>query len=107
MVHEQTGKLWLMLAVCIYFNLLDLLATLSLCQSWGWELELNPVMRYFFTIDPLLGAFIKMAAALLFVIAVQYAAYDHFTSVYRGTFLVTFIYTSLFGWHMLNCVVYY
>ncbi|MBP1762481.1 MAG: hypothetical protein H6Q64_2023 [Firmicutes bacterium] len=107
MVQEQGRKLWLMLAVCIYLNLLDLLATLSFCQSWGWELELNPVMRYFFTIDPLLGAFIKMAAVLLFVIAVQYAAYEHFVRVYRGTFFVTFIYTSLFGWHMLNWGINY
>jgi hypothetical protein len=82
MVHKQDGKLWLMLAVCIYLNLLDLLATLSFCQSWGWEAELNPVMKYFFTIDPLLGALIKMAAVLLFVFAVQYAACEHFVRVY-------------------------
>jgi len=92
-----------MLAVCIYLNLLDLLATLSYCQSWGWELELNPVMRYFFTIDPLLGALIKMAAVLMFVITVQYAAGDHFSNVYRGTVIVTLIYSALFGWHILGC----
>lgn len=107
MIHEQSEKLWLMMAVCIYLNLLDLLATLSFCQSWGWELELNPVMKYFFAMDPLLGVFIKMAAVMFFVIAVQYAACEHFASVYRGTILVTLIYISLFGWHMLNCSINY
>lgn len=102
MAHKQNGKLWLMLAFCIYLNLLDLLATLSVCQHWDWENELNPVMRYFFSLDPWLGVFIKMTAVLFFVIAIQYAAQDHFNRVYRGTFLVTFIYIALFGWHLIG-----
>lgn len=102
MVHKQTGKLWLMLAVCIYLNLLDLLATLSVCQLWGWEVEINPLMRCFFTLNPMLGSCVKIIAVMFFVITVQYAAQHHFKRVYRGTLLVTFAYTILFGWHLLG-----
>jgi len=39
----------------------------------------------------------------MFVITVQYAAGDHFSNVYRGTVIVTLIYSALFGWHILGC----
>ncbi len=102
MALKPTAKLWLILSFCIYLNLLDLLATLSVCQSWGWEWELNPVMRYFFSLAPWLGVFYKMAAVMFFVIVIQYAVKDHYKQVYRGTCLVTFIYAALFGWHLIG-----
>ena|GEM_PF-5457662 len=64
MAHKHSGKLWLMLAVCIYLNLLDLLATLAICQCWGWESEFNPVMRYFFSLNSWLAILFKTAAVI-------------------------------------------
>jgi len=102
MAHEHSGKLWLMLAVCIYLNLLDLLATLAICQCWGWESEFNPVMRYFFSLNSWLAILFKTAAVIFFVFVMQYAAPKHFNRVYQGTLLITSIYTALFGWHLIG-----
>jgi hypothetical protein len=102
MVNVRAGKLCLLLAVCVYLNLLDLLATLSWCQNWGWLMEMNPVMRYFFTIDPLLGGAVKMTTVLLFVVVMQYGSREHFSTVYRGTMLVTMVYSALLGWHLIG-----
>ena len=102
MVHVRAGKLWLLLAICIYFNLLDLMATLSWCQTRGWFAEMNPVMRYFFTIDPLLGGAFKMTVVFMFVVVIQYGARDYFSTVYRGTMLVTIVYSALLCWHLLG-----
>lgn len=102
MVQDRADRLCLLLAICAYLNLLDLLATLSWCQSWGWLMEINPVMRYFFTIDTLLGGAVKMSAMLLFVIIIQFGARYHFSTAYRGTMLVTLVYSALLGWHLIG-----
>lgn len=102
MVHVRASKLCFWLAICIYLNLLDLLATLSWCQTWGWFTEMNPIMRYFFAIDPLLGGAFKIAVVLLFVVVIQYGARDYFSTVYRGTMLVAVVYFTLLCWHLLG-----
>jgi len=59
MVQVQGAKLCLLLAVCVYLNLLDLLATLSWCQTWGWLMEMNPGMRFFSPSIRCWGALLK------------------------------------------------
>lgn len=105
MVHAKTGKLYLLLAILVYLNLFDLLSTLAWCRSYGFDQEFNPLMRYFFVMNPMTGASFKVVMLLLFVIIMRYAWRHNFQLVYRGTFMVVFIYSILLCWHIIGPII--
>lgn len=102
MVHAKTGKLYLLLAVLVYLNLFDLLATLAWCRSYGFEQEFNPFMRSLFSAGLLTGISYKVFMLILFVATMWYASKRHFQLVWLGTLFTVFIYGILLCWHILG-----
>lgn len=105
MAHAKTGKFYLLLAVLVYLYLFDLLATLAWCRTYGFEQELNPVMRFLFNSGPLNGISYKVLMLILFVFTMWYAARQHFQLAYFGTVFIVLIYGILFCWHVLGPVL--
>jgi len=104
-VHAKTGKLYLLLAVLVYLNLFDLLATLAWCRINGFEQELNPFMRMLFASGQLAGIIYKGFMAVLFTAVMCYGARQHFQLVWLGTLFTVYIYGILLCWHILGPVV--
>ena len=105
MFCSKFEKLSLLLAGLVFLNLFDLLSTLAWCQTYGFEQELNPLMRYLFVLNPVSGVSFKIASMVLFVVTMRYASRQHFQLVYLGTIFVVIIYSALFCWHLIGPVL--
>lgn len=105
MVHIKTGKLYLLLAVLVYLNVFDILATLVWCRNYGFDQEYNPLMRYLFALNPMIGVSFKILAVALFVMVMRYGSRHNFKLVYMSTLGIVFIYSVLLCWHVLGSVI--
>jgi hypothetical protein len=102
MVQRNLGQFYLLLAVAVFLNLFDLLSTLIWCQTLGSNQELNPLLRYLFSISPFAGIAFKAAAIGVFVGLIKYGSNFNFRLAYQGALLVVYIYSALAGWHILG-----
>ena len=102
MITRNLGQFYLLLAIAVFLNIFDLLSTLVWCQTFGSNQELNPLLRYFFSISPIAGIAIKVIAIGLFVSLIKYGSNFNFRLAYQGTLVVVYIYSALLGWHLLG-----
>lgn len=105
MIRSNFEKLSLLLAVLIFLNLFDLVSTLNWCRKYGFEQEINPLMRYLFVINPMTGISFKVAILVIFVLTMHYASRYNFQLVYLGTGLTVLVYSALFCWHLVGPVL--
>lgn len=99
---NQDKKLYILLLIIIVLNLIDLIATCYWCTQFGYNIELNPLMRYLFSRSLLIGISFKFVILILFSMIIPLGSRKNFPLAYKGAQLVLFFYSLITCYHFIG-----
>lgn len=89
--ENPVSRLTILLWLTAFLNIFDLLITWWSVSRLGTAVELNPLLRYLFSINPIAAVSFKIAILAIFLIVISFCARKYYHLACQGVFAVVVV----------------